>query len=331
MRAGFLAELFGINRDQPVRSAEPACQELAPRILLAGSGGAPFPLLSALIGSYRPQSGPTTLIVGDSVMERVSRHDADRRTLGEMITERLGGDTLVLSRSALHPGLTEALLDVCEVLPTRPGRLLLAVNPRCFSPQWQFNPVWRLEPEIAAVRAWIKAPGSAPAPIDDVVDTQGLYDAFDNLTVNYPLSGHRTIGAFRRLAASQPATELERTARSREIFIFHYTHPLDPGNERLRQLRTCAERAAVLGIRSYLYVTPINHAAGARAIGPQFLESVRSNVAVLRDTLDSRCAFEDLSEEFGEADFFHEDLATEHLNERGRARLARRIVDVFGF
>src|SRR6185503_2541212 len=67
------------------------------RVAFPGSGGKPFPALAAIVREYGSAgAGPTVLILGDSVMERVSRDDTDTRPLGEMIKAALDRTALCI-------------------------------------------------------------------------------------------------------------------------------------------------------------------------------------------------------------------------------------------
>jgi hypothetical protein len=175
-------------------------------------------------------------------------------------------------------------------------------------------------------------PGNLDAPeapfgaVTDVLHDAEAHRTFDATEVSYELSTARTIGDFKAVIAAGPVTDEDRLRRAREIFVYHYTHRLRPDNERLAALRRCLGLASGLAERVVLYATPINHEAGTRCVGDRFRGIVRANIAVLQDAAkDSGFELLDWSEMLAESAFFHEDLATEHLNETGRSRLAERI------
>ena len=308
----------------PVRSIQH--DETQPPLVFPGSGGAPFPALASLIRHYDGSgNGPRILVFGDSVMQRVSRSDTDQRNLGEMIAAALGGEPLALSYSAFHPGIYRHLSRVVAQLPNRPELVILPVNLRCFSPQWDRHPAWQFEKQIATIEEWLSTPDRPIPPIEDIRETPGFFDAYDAVEVDCALSDLRTIGAFRALVRSRPAIEDETAHRAREIFIFHYGHRLIPEHRRLRSLQEAIGCFNAAGCRVFVYATPINIDACERLAGPELRSTLRRNIAVLRSAIGDTAYFQDWSEAFPGDAFFHEDLATEHLNQTGRTDLAVRI------
>lgn len=307
----------------------PSVRQSSGKVVLPGSNGLPYPTLASIIAHFGAESpAPAEIsMFGDSVAERVSRRDNDSRTLAQMVSEAVAPQTLLaLTRSAHQPAIYEPLLRAMLLQPQRPRVLILPVNLRCFSPQWMLNPDWQFAQERNILAGYLAAPRSPFAAIDDVLHDAQAHRSFDATDVNYELSAARTIGDFKALIATKPVEDEQRLRRAREIFVYHYTHQLRPDNERLLALRSCLKLASDLVDRVVLYTTPINHEAGARCVGSRFNEIIHANVAVLKSTAgENGIELLDWSELFPESAFFHEDLATEHLNEVGRRELATRI------
>lgn len=290
----------------------------------------PFPLLVHLIETYGKSPVPDVLAFGDSVMERISRHDSDRRTLGEMLQDIVPDHWLdVVTRSALNPSLTRGLVEVVRRL-TPPAGMLLPVNLRCFSPQWHLNPAWGFHQEHGIIGAWLADPEAPISPVSDVVDAGGLYGEFERTRVAYELSELDTIGAFRQVTAGIPRTPEERLARTREIFVYHYGHAMVPDHPRLADLVATVDTALGVGIRPFVYLTPINVEAAERAAGARLVEIIGSNASLVRRALGPRVEVADWSQAVSDRHFFHEDIASEHLNEAGRKLVATRIGELVG-
>jgi hypothetical protein len=87
-----------------------------------------------------------------------------------------------------------------------------------------------------------------------------------------------------------------------------------------------------LNIRVLTYITPINYQGGERLVGDGFINLIRANVDVVRYSIASfldkdDVRFLDLEEAFSSDYFFNADEASEHLNQRGRAQLAKTIAN----
>src|SRR5262249_23616956 len=138
-----------------------------------------------------------------------------------------------------------------------PRVLVIPINPRCFSPQWDLNPAFAFLQEFDVIDSWFKDPTRAIQPIDDVEETPGFFDAYDQTVVRYELSRLSTIGQFRALIASNANEPAERHERAKQLLIFHYTHELIPAHRKLGSLVETVELARRMGINPIVYFTPI--------------------------------------------------------------------------
>jgi hypothetical protein len=153
---------------------------------------------------------------------------------------------------------------------------------------------------------------------------------YDGRAVRYPMTVFRSIGEFREIIARRPGNTEERRFRLRQIFVFHYLYPLVPNHRRIVALQDALSAMSGMGVRGLVYITPVNHMAGTRYVGSEFRRLLRSNVAMVCEITEpfqnsGRVRVIDWSVAFDSSAFFHEDEATEHLNETGRMSLARAI------
>ncbi|WP_216907215.1 hypothetical protein [Synechococcus sp. CCY 0621] len=282
------------------------------------------------------ETAPNVLYLGDSVVERTSKHDSDARTLGKMLADCLHDKLSVasISGSAYHMQVFLGFVQILSTLRLQPKMLVLPINLRSFSPQWDLNPLWRLEPEIAAIKSYLAEPHRG-SPVLEKADQNKLVDAIDsyaNRVVEYPLSEFSQIGQFREVIASNPQDETEKNCRWRHIYIFHYTHPLDCSHPKLGVLTEIINQLADMGIKILLYITPINYCAGLRHVGSEFEAIVRENIRVITNCIDQHTSLDstrllDYSTLLTSDYFFHDNDPTEHLNQAGRSALANSLAD----
>ncbi len=308
-----------------------------------GGRAAPYEPLRRLVEAFdREEGADRVLYFGDSVVERVSRDDADTRPLGQMVSDGLAHryETCVVSYSALRPDGYLALSRVLGITRSRPRLALLPVNVRCFSPQWDWNPSFDFAREIAAIEAYCRAPGRG---IPRLIPTNKLPVrfwkrwAFHRRRVCYPLAEPDRVGGFARVIATKPADAAAVDFRWRQIFIFHYLHPLAADHRQMRALGHLLRQLRALDVRVLSYVTPINYQAGVRLVGEEFATRVSETVGKVLslvaeeggeapvDPAGRRQAVADWSSLLPEDCFFHRNEPTEHLNERGRRRLAEAV------
>jgi len=282
--------------------------------------GTQFDSLARLHAQYgRDGAAPPVLCFGDSVLERVAREDADQRTLGAMLEHEL--PAIAISHSAFQPQVYRQLLRAVQVMPRRPSVLVVPINIRCFSPQWDFHPEFQFERELAALERYIADPSDAAANVSiEFRPTDADREAYARRPVEYPGSSCKTIGDFIAIRDASPDTE--RARRLATIFEFHYMHPLEREHRKLRDLVAVTSLSRDLGLRTLFYLTPINHEAGVRHCGAAFAERYAANASIVRELVE----LADLGQLVPSTEFIHPDIANEHLNQSGRARLAGEIV-----
>lgn len=294
----------------------------------------PFSAFVELFKYYHTDANPpTVLLLGDSVAERVSWNDYDDRKLSEMIIQNLQSRTDVAAVS--YGGFT---LDVfyhmvlaLEKMKHKPRLVVLPINMRNFSPQWDLEPTWQFRPEIEQIQRFISHPSIVPSvkQVQREVISLEVFNAFDATPVAFDLSPFDRIAQFRLLINAVPATEEQRRFRSRQIFIFHYTNRLQRGHRKLVALENILKLIQSMGIPFFSYITPLNVEAGERLVGAEFLSVLHANVRMVSEVVGAYQAethsFKDWSETMRSKHFFHVDNATEHLNETGRKWLAESI------
>lgn len=277
---------------------------------------------------------PRVLLLGDSVAERVSWNDYDDRTLAELVINNLKGKTDIASIS--YGGFTldvfYHLLLALEKMKYKPRLVVLPINMRNFSPQWDIEPTWQFKPEIEQIKRFISEPSLIPS-IEQVrreTIPPEVFNAFDATPVEFALSPFDRIAQFRLLVNASPATEEQRRFRLQQIFIFHYTNRLVQGHRKLMALENILKLLQEQRIPFLAYITPLNVDAGVRWVGTEFSAALHENVRMVSSLVgeyltDGKSVFMDWSESMRSEYFFHADNATEHLNETGRKMLAESI------
>lgn len=283
-----------------------------------------------LLEAYENPAPPPVLVLGDSVMERVSWHDADTRTLGRMIADACQPVRVcVAARRSYHPVLFLALLDLLARLPGRPAQIVLPVNLRCFSPQWNLNPIWQFGEELRRIRSLPAERATAFTPLKALApeDLPGPWAEFQALPLTMPGLDSRNMGEFYRLSKKQRIEGEEGRPRTAELFRVHYQYSLDDGHRQLRALADIRDAAATLGSRLLVYLTPVNHRSGTLLAGSAWEQTLLSHAAKVRQIFEGHPGvdFHDWSRRFGPEAFFHANDPTEHLAETARKDLSAEL------
>ena len=303
------------------------------RILSAfpGSAPTPYPELKKLLSGYNShRAAPEILYLGDSVVERISWSDKDKRALDAMVADRLKSRKrlMCISRSAYHVKIYFYMLQVLGGTRRRPRMVILPVNIRSFSPQWDKNPNWQFEEEIAALEEYLKNSSEIPRLVRKK-ETIPFGEREMMMEFDFPFTDLKRFGEFQTIINSSPDTEEEKAFRKKQIFIFHYLHPLSDSHPKLAFLPRIIDLCRGLNIHLLIYVTPVNFQGGERRLGRAFVDLLSANVNVVRQKVESASPppphFLDLSLALSSESFFHADEASEHLNQHGRAKLAEII------
>lgn len=272
---------------------------------------------------------PEVLLLGDSVAERISKNDLDERPLAQIITSNLKDKLRVacVSHSAFQMKVFYNLLLAVNKMKQKPRVVVLPINTRSFSPQWELEPTYQFNRLISLIEEFISNPKSIPPYISEEIFSPDLYEKFDSTAVDYPLSSFNRIGHFRLVIDAKPSTVEQKRFRLAQMFIFHYTFPLSPSHPRLMLLSSILELLNSVNISVVLYINPINIEAAEKYVGRAFSQSLKSNVQIISDLIQRHKAtgnlfFKDCSTMLASNYFFHEDNATEHLNQEGRRELS---------
>lgn len=290
-------------------------------------------LVRLLDGFNNTLSAPDILFFGDSVLLRISRDDTDMDTLDRMLAKKMNGkvNLLCIAHTAYHMQVYKNLISVLEVTKRKPKVVILPINLRSFSPQWDFYPAWQFRDEIRAIESYLSNPSLEIASVGEVPETANLLRLFDAIPVKYPLTELNRIGQFRSMIASKPKNEDQKKYRLRHIFVYHYMYPLTDDHPKIKAFEECVRMLSALQIPLVLYVTPINWEAGRKYVGREFIEIVKANVNMISNRLspdqtDNKVRFGDFSTLLEAGCFFSDDNATEHLNQQGRTQLADEIM-----
>lgn len=280
--------------------------------------------------SNRP--APEVLYLGDSVLERISYEDRDRRTVDQILESNLQGNLRVVcvSGRGYHIRIFYYLLRAIERARQRPKIVILPVNMRMFSPQWDLNPLWQYDQEIETLKQYLGNPKGVFPTINDTVTSPASFESFNSIPVHYPLVPLTHLGQFRSIIKQKPQLEEQKRFRLKHLFIFHYTHPLQPNHRKVVSLEATLKLLNDMGVGTVVYITPINYEAGEKHVGSEFVKSLESNVKVISNLVTSYCSrgrmiFLDCSALLSAEHFFHKDSSVEHLNQEGRKILAQTI------
>ncbi len=286
-------------------------------------------------------SCPEIAYLGDSTVLRIADEDRDRRSTAEMLATDLSGRARVLelSHGAYHMGIYYHMVSTFRVTRKRPRVVVIPVNMRSFSPQWYLRPSWEFQAEIGLLHRYCSGKGLRLR-----YRRTEASNGYEQTRVEYPMTSLQTIGEFEKLRLSKPDSPAQQEERRRELFVYFFLHPISEGHPLLVKLTETVGLARALGLKIVFYMTPINTTAALKSVGREFEQHFSRNLQVVKDALTAEKCFltangqsegndccdnpivcMDLSQSLGSDCFFHDGSIDEHLNERGRRFVSKRI------
>jgi len=273
------------------------------------------------------------LLLGDSVSERTSNTDTDTTPLFEMVGKKLNKniDYFAITHSAYYTDIYLLYIALLKALNVKTDNIIIPINIRSFSPQWDLNPMFQCTGHIQQLLTALNKKGitnfnsykSKPLTVSE----------FKKTSAEYPESRLNKIAQFENVISSSPKSEIDKTERKKAILTYHYMNRIERNHRKLSALADLAAFCQENTIKLLVYMVPINYEAGERYIGNQFTHNLKANVSIISDTLTSKSTgfnnkiiFKDFSTLLQSGSFFNQDETTEHLNQYGREILADQII-----
>ncbi len=261
------------------------------------------------------RTSPDVVFMGESVLNFVGPDDADPRTLARMVADGLPG----LTTLALHGGgyHAELLTEYVRLLATRPSRPKVVVVPLWLRGRllpWIEHPRFGHAEAMRRLRAL--EPSTPPWRVRGSLRRETSADFERYYALPYTsLLGERPIGDYAR-PLKRPG--MDPAERLRVLYAFH--HGCTGAARGAGRGHRARRGAPGPGCASFAYETPVSVQTGERVLGPDFRSTVAENFAAMGrafggDVIETGTAF-------GEDEFIDPADGSEHLNERGRTRLA---------
>jgi hypothetical protein len=299
----------------------------------------PFPFLRLIASRFRddpPAATPGALYMGDSVLERVSDSDSDRRTLSEMVVSGLTMRCIAFSMPSYTP---IHMLDYARVLASMPRKLRLFIAPfniRGLSPQWFDNPRYQQRDHRDTIAKFLEDPsGPVPSlPVEDgsLAENPEAVHAFRSIEVRPPFTRFVTVGQLEDRREARAEGSQDKDDRTADLLTYHYGLDTPSRHPCLDALTALVRVLNENDIRVLLYATPINVELARARLGAAFTARIqdRINAAAAASRRGGTVEFADLHAICPAGDFLHRNYVVEHLNENGRRRLADEILDRAG-
>jgi len=311
------------------------------QVLVAGLFPAEIPPEIVRLDAYLAD-GVEVIYFGDSTLT----YPLGQVTTGEILQEMLPNTTVgQIAHPAYNLDLYLHYVRYILRAPRRPRVVIVPINMRSFSPEWDMRPGYQFEEEkktlaLGPVLARILARplailGAFRSPISQAVflnttvyngDTPiGTVADFERLTEQDALGEHQrnTEFAYHDVLPSE-----DDAAAMAQALIYRYMTGLTPDQRQLRAMREIARLGDEAGVQVLFYVTPVNYQQGQRFVGDAFRTALREKVDLVQSVLggEPNASLLDLS--FDLEAFAFVDM--EHMREAGKTYVAEQLALAVG-
>jgi hypothetical protein len=280
---------------------------------------------------HRLRSGPLDVLhLGASESLFVAPYDEDGRTLPAMVADGLAPDLSMYSLvgASYHPRLYQAYLEVVATYPVRPV-VVLGLCIRFGFPPWSHHPEYSFERSLRALdridphaAPWRFRAGVPLATADDFVrHDQVAYPTLDETRA--------TIGEFRNQLKDPEAAGLSREEQVRGLYAFHHGSTASLPDPFLADVTRLGRRLQEMNLAAVVYQLPVPVARGSQVLGEALRSQTIENLARMDRAFADGYGPIDILQTgvlLDEDEFIDPTDATEHVNQRGRQRIADLIV-----
>jgi len=294
---------------------------------------APLPAEIVQFDRYLTQ-GVDLLYLGDSTLILPAGEVTTGEILQELLPNRRIGQT---AHAAYGLDLFQSFVAYMGRRGAWPHTLVLPVNMRSFSPEWDMRPAYQFEKEtrvLALGQPWarffyrpfnvfglfqpsISQDQFLNAPVYDGDVLVGRVKEFDSEAAVEALRGD--IGNIYR------EVRLEDEEKAQAVLTYHYMASLKPDHRKLDSMIKLSRLAAENGVKVILYISPVNEAQGERFLGRAFSERFAENIQVVQSRLEAasleNVTLVNLAFDLEAYDF----VDMEHLTETGKEYVAEQI------
>ena len=281
-------------------------------------------------------------------------------TTGEILQEMLPNQTVgEIAHPAYHLDLylyyvryilrsargQPALSQSKGLRPTQPRAIIIPINMRSFSPEWDLRPGYQFEevkktlalgPLLSRILSRsLEILGAFQSPISQA--------AFLNTTVYNGDTPVGTVADFERLTEQDALGELQRNTEFAyhdvlpseddaeamgQALIYRYMTGMQEDHRQLRAMREIARLGDGANVDILFYITPINYQQGQRFVGDAFRTSLRDKIDRVQSVLADESGATLLDLGFDLEAFAFVDM--EHLREAGKTYVAEQLALAIG-
>jgi len=257
------------------------------------------------------KKSPDILIFGDSTDWYTADEDKDKRSISLMLKKMIPRYSIVsITHPAYHPDVYAAFCQYIVRQKNQPRVIVVPINMRCFSPEWDMSPHYQFIKERIILEGGLKKVFYKPLRVLNVFKEVTREEYLDTPVYD----GNRKVGQIKNMGGIK------------QQFLLKYMYSLDERHRKVRSLLKIARQLSKNNIKVIFYLTPIDYQAGEKYFPGRFKKQLTHNTGFLVSLLSKESVL-DLSMDLT-SDYFawkKKGSVNEHLNQAGRRYVAEKL------
>ena len=262
---------------------------------------------------------------GDSTIASVREDDSNKENIAAMLQELLQDYQVGrLDHPAYNFDVYLAYATFIAHQPQKPKLVIMPINMRSFSPEWDMRPAYQFSQEKRHLynnNTLFYRTVSRPLSVFHYYESDITLADYQQ-TVVY--SGTVPMGQV--MDFENKAYDNYSEENMRRKLIFFYMYQLTPEHRKVQSMLETAAMFQQHQIEFIFYITPIDVETGTAFLGPIFQQRIIDNTQLIENLLYKEGAeILNLADDLDASYFAWQTYPNEHLNEDGRLFIAQQL------
>ncbi len=263
------------------------------------------------------------IYLGDSSIYAEGKDDSDHRTIARMLQDMAPQYSL---GSVTHPAYhIDIYLEFCKYIiqqKYRPAVLIIPINMRSFSPDWDRRPHYQYEIQKIVLKGGILKTILLAFYKPLLIFNYNFFTISQQEFLDSPVfQSHRQVGTVKDFNNSSYSKYSDKNMKNQ--IIFGYMYGLSQQHRKVKALMETAKLLTRNNIKIIFYITPIDWETGEKYLPGEFLKQLRQNTQFIISLLSAEgVELLDISTALPSHFFYWHLYPNEHMNQRGRMYVA---------
>lgn len=269
---------------------------------------------------------------GDSTINWAPTSDVNQESMPGLLQRLLPVNRVAMIEHASYQmDVYEAYARYIVRKNYHPQVVIIPINLRSFSPEWDKQPLWQFEKEKITLAMkdtfWMKF--YKPLSVFKYFEPRITRFEYEQTKV---FDGRTSVGRIRDF--DNPDFKIFSDEKMKKKLFFRYVYPLAVEHRKIKALVATAQLLKAHGVQPIFYITPVDFQTIEQYLGKDSLARITQNIELIKNSLSlSGVTFLDFSYSLGTEDFcWREDgegpfYPNEHLRLRGRMMVVKLLVE----